>query len=72
MFQQSETGDGARVVLKFWPNFRLAVLIKVVLITKERVKEDKRCKRNQIGEIHISFRYMIYKKIVIKIRLVIL
>ena len=34
VFQQSETGDGARVVLKFRPNFRLAVLIKVVLIKK--------------------------------------
>ena len=34
MFQQSETGDGARVVLNFWQNFRLAVLIKVVLLRK--------------------------------------
>ena len=34
VFQQSETGDGAKVVHKFWPNFRLAVLIKAVLIKK--------------------------------------
>ena len=34
VLQQSWTRDGARVVLKFWPNFRLVVLIKVVLIKK--------------------------------------
>ena len=34
VFQQSEIWDGARVVLRFWPNFRLAVLIKEMLIKK--------------------------------------
>ena len=34
MLQKSEIGDGSRVMLKFWPNFRLAVPIKVVLIKK--------------------------------------
>ena len=34
VFQHSKIGDGARVVLKFWPNFRLAVLKKGVLIKK--------------------------------------
>ena len=33
----SQTGAGAWVVLIFWPNFRLAVLIEVVLIKKKRV-----------------------------------
>ena len=31
----TQTGAGAWVVLIFWPNFRLAVLIEVVLIKKK-------------------------------------
>ena len=37
MLQRTEAEAGAKVVLNFWPNSRLAVLIKVVLIKKKRV-----------------------------------
>ena len=40
MFQWSEAEPGAKVVLNFWPNSRLAVLIKVVLIKKRVDSED--------------------------------
>ena len=43
MFQQRETGDGTWVVLKFWPNFRLSVLIKVVIIKKSVRKPCNPC-----------------------------
>ena len=37
VLQWTEAEPGAKVVLNFWPNSRLAVLIKVVLIKKKRV-----------------------------------
>ena len=38
--KKSQTEVGAWMVLIFWPNFRLAVLIAVVLIKKKRVYDE--------------------------------
>ena len=38
--KESQTEAGAWVVLNFWPNFRLAVLIAVVLIEKRVLRES--------------------------------
>ena len=62
MFQQIETGDGVRVVLKFWQNFRLAVLIKVVL-AYQKANPNSHSVRGVVQEINILRRSIIIFKI---------
>ena len=42
--RERQAKPGALMVLIFWPNLRLAVLIELVLIKKKRVTEKRRGK----------------------------